>query len=234
MEKLDLCLSDHHIYARLSPKTIEPLAESKDEIWVMRQIAERVGGFEPKLFEEPLLALKKATTGAFENGSFDELFNGTILKLRQRPANEYQTPSGKIELYSSGAIGIGANPLPAQLPLSFNENWFTLLNSALPSWTHSQFRDVYGPIPQIVWINVFDAKNLEIENGQNVSLFNGSGEVTVEAVVTNKVSRRVLWCPRPLTGKNGVPLNSLSSSDPQTLGATSRFNSTKVKIQKLR
>lgn len=200
---------------------------------MMRQIAQRIGRFELELFEEPLLALKKATAGAFENGSFDELLNGAVLRLRQRPVNVYQTPSGKIELYSSGAVGIGANPLPVQLPLSYDENWFTLLNSALPSWTHSQFRDVYGPIPQIVWISVFDAKNLGVESGQNVSLFNERGEVAVEAVVTDRVSKGVLWCPRPLTGKNGVPLNCLSSSDPQALGATSRFNSTKVKIQKV-
>ena len=234
MEKLDLCLSDHHVYARLSPRVIEPLGESKDEIWVMRQIAQRIGCLEPGLFEEPLFALKKATVDAFESGRFDELLNGAVLRLRQRPVNEYQTPSGKIELYSSGEGRIGANPLPVQLPLSYDENWFALLNSALPSWTHSQFRDVYGPIPQIVWISLFDAENLGVESGQNVSLFNERGEVTVEVVVTDKISSGVLWCPRPLTGKNGVPLNILSSSDPQTLGATSRFNSTKVKIQKVR
>lgn len=168
---------------------------------------------------------------AFENGRFDDLNKGAVLKLRQRPISEYQTPSGKIELYSSRALEMGASPLPVQLPLNEDENWFTLLNSSLPSWTHTQFRDVYGPIPEIVWINPIDAENLGIKNGDDVILFNELGALTVEAIVTENVSRRVLWSPRPLTGKNGVPLNSLASSNPQTLGAGPRFNSIIVKIK---
>jgi anaerobic selenocysteine-containing dehydrogenase len=153
------------------------------------------------------------------------------LKLRQRPNDEYQTASGKIEVFASKALEMGASPLPVQLPIDVNEGWFTLLNSSLPSWTHSQFRDVYGPIPQIVWISPVDARDLGIKRGDDVTLFNELGEVTVEAIVTEKVSKGVLWSPRPLTGKNDVPLNSLASSDPQSLGKGPRFNSIRVKIR---
>jgi anaerobic selenocysteine-containing dehydrogenase len=231
LEKTDLNFSDHHSYTRLSMKAIEPLGECKHEIWVMQQLTERLGCAESWLFEDPWQALEKATLEAFENGGFDDLLKGAILKLRQRPVNEYQTPSGKIELYSSKALEIGASPLPVQLPLDENEGWFTLLNSSLPSWTHSQFRDVYGPIPEIVWISPVDAASVGIKNRDNVTLFNELGAVTVEAVVTDDVSKGVLWSPRPLTGKNGVPLNTLASSNPQTLGSGPRFNSIRVKIK---
>jgi anaerobic selenocysteine-containing dehydrogenase len=231
LEKSDLNFSDHHLYTRLSTKAIEPLGECKHEIWVMQQLAERVSCEDPWVFEDPWQALEKATTEAFENGRFENLLKGAILKLRQRPTNEYQTPSGRIELYSSKALETGASPLPVQLPLNENECWFTLLNSSLPSWTHSQFRDVYGPIPQIVWINPIDAGGLGIKNGEAVTLFNDLGTLTLETVITENVSKGVLWSPRPLTGRNGVPLNSLASSDPQTLGAGPRLNSIRVKIK---
>src|SRR5208337_123603 len=107
--------------------------------------------------------------------------------------------------------------------------WFTLLNSALPNWTHSQFRDVCGPIPQVVWINPVDADNLGVKNGADVILFNEQGALIIEAVVTERVSKGVLWSPRPLTGKNGVPLNSLAEGNPQSLGAGPRFNSIRVR-----
>ena len=68
-------------------------------------------------------------------------------------------------------------------------------------------------------------------NGDAVTLFNELGELTVDAVITEKVSKGTLWSPRPLTGKNGVPLNSLASSNPQTLGAGPRLNSIRVKIK---
>ena len=232
MEKLDLCPSDHHVYVRLSNQTVEPLGESRQEVWVMQQLAQKLRRFEPQLYEEPLHALRKATEGAFENGSFEQLIEGSILRLRQRPTGEFQTSSKKIELCSSRAFEIGANPLPTQLILDEEKDWFILLNSALPKWTHGQFRDVYGQIPQIVWVNSSDAMRLGIKDGDDIALLNGFGEVIVEACLTEKVTEGVLWCPRPLTGKNGVPLNVLASSDPQTLGATSRFNSTKVKMRK--
>jgi anaerobic selenocysteine-containing dehydrogenase len=197
----------------------------------MQRLAERLNCEESWVFEGPWQALEKATMEAFENGRFDNLLKGAVLKLRQRHVNEYQTSSGKIELYSSKAIEIGASPLPVQLPLNETERWFTLLNSALPNWTHSQFRDVYGPIPAIVWINPIDAASLGINNGDDVTLFNELGALTVEAIITEKVSKGVLWSPRPLTGKNGVPLNSLASNNPQILGAGPRLNSIKVKIK---
>jgi anaerobic selenocysteine-containing dehydrogenase len=231
LEKTDLNFSDHHPYTRLSPKAVEPLGECMHEIWVMQQLAERLGCEESWVFEDPWQALKKATVEAFENGCFDDLLKGEVLKLRQRPTDEYQTPSRKIELYSSKALETGSSPLPVQLPLEENEGWFTLLNSSLPNWTHSQFRDVYGPIPKIVWINPADADSLGTKNGDDITLFNALGAVTVEAVVTENISKGVLWSPRPLTGKNGVPINSLTSNDPQTLGAGPRFNSTRVKIR---
>jgi anaerobic selenocysteine-containing dehydrogenase len=230
LEKSDLNFSDHHLYVRLAVKAIEPLGECKHEIWVMQQLAERLNCEESWVFEDPWHALEKATMEAFENARFDDLFEGAVLKLRQRRVNEYQTPSGKIELYSSKAVEMGVSPLPAQLPLSGTEQWFTLINSALPNWTHSQFRDVYGPIPAVVWINPTDAASLGIRNGDDVTLFNDLGAVTVEAIVTEKVSRGVLWAPRPLTGKNGVPLNSLASNYPQVLGAGPRLNSIRVRI----
>jgi anaerobic selenocysteine-containing dehydrogenase len=231
LEKSDLNFSDHHLYTRLSEKAIDPLGECKHEIWVMQQLAERLGCGESWVFEDPWQALEKATTEALENGRFDDLVKGRVMKLRQRPVNEYQTPSGKIELCSSRAPEMGASPLPVQLPLNEDENWFTLLNSSLPSWTHSQFRDVYGPIPEVVWVNPVDAESLGIENGDDVILFNELGALTVEAIVTEKISRGVLWSPRPLTGKDSVPLNTLASSDPQTLGAGPRFNSIRVRIK---
>jgi anaerobic selenocysteine-containing dehydrogenase len=231
LEKSDLNFSDHHPYTRLSTKAVEPLGESKHEIWVMQQLAKRLNCKEPWLFEDPWRALEKATMDAFANGRFNDVVKGATLKLTQRPIEEYQTPSGKIELYSTKALAIHANPLPVQLPLDENEHGFTLLNSSLPNWTHSQFRDVYGPIPKIVWINPVDADDLRIENGDAVTLFNKLGELTVDAIITEKVSKGTLWSPRPLTGKNGVPLNSLASSNPQTLGAGPRLNSIRVKIK---
>ena len=228
---MDLNFSDHHVYARLSEKAVEPLGESRDEIWVMHQLAKKLTSPESWLFEDPWHALGVAMADTFENGCLDDLIRGSVLKLRQKPRQEYQTPSRKIEFYSSKAPDEGAAPLPVQMPIDMDEGWFILLNSALPNWTHSQFRDVYGRIPEIAWMNPTDAGNLGIQEGDEVVLFNELGVLTVAAVVTEGISQGVLWSPRPLTGKNGMPLNVLGSSSPQSIGSGPRFNSIRVKIR---
>jgi anaerobic selenocysteine-containing dehydrogenase len=231
LEKRDLNFSDHHLYSRLSEKAVEPLGESKHEIWVMQELARKLERTEEWLFEDPWEALGKSLEEAFADGTLQDLLEGAVLKLRMRKMNEYQTPSGRIEFYSLKAEELGVTRLPSQLPCKVGEGWFILLNSSSSNYTHSQFRDVYGPIPQIVWINQIDTDKLGIKDGEYVTLFNDLGEVTVQAVVTEKVSRSTLWSPRPLTGCDGRPMNALALSTPQRIGSGPTFNSIKVKIR---
>jgi len=231
LEKSDINLSDHHRYVRLSQRAIEPLGESRHEIWIMRKIAELIDCNESWLHEDSWDALRKAHEGAFLDGAFDDLFNERILKLKQRPNDEYQTESNKIEFYSSKALDLGFEPLPHQIEINDNKEWYTLLNSALPKWTHSQFRDVYGPMPDIVWINTEDASKLTIKSGDKITLFNEYGKLMLKAIITDDVIEGVLWAPRPLVDDRDTPMNLLASSFPQKIGAGPRFNSIKVKIR---
>jgi anaerobic selenocysteine-containing dehydrogenase len=231
LEKTDINLSDHHRYVRLSNQAIEPLEESRHEIWVMQQIADRIGRSESWFHEDPWMALRKGLEGAFENGELGDILKGAVLRLKQKPNDEYQTPSGKIEFYSSGALEKGIEPLPFQMPLGQNDNDFVLLNSSLPKWTQSQFRDVYGPIPEVVWLNSFDAMEIGVHDGEEVTLTNELGELTLKAITTYDITKGVLWSPRPLTDKNGSPLNILASGKPQLIGSGPRFNSIMVKVR---
>jgi anaerobic selenocysteine-containing dehydrogenase len=232
LEKTDINFSDHHLYSRLSNKAIEPLGESKSEIWVMQQLAEMIGLKQDWLFEDPWKALQEAFSDTYKKGDLQDILEGAVLELKLRPYNEYQTPSGKIEFVASKASDIGALPLPSQNMEEVDREWFILLNSSLPKYTHSQFTDVYGPIPQIVWINPNDAKKLDIRDGEIVEIFNELGTVTLNVEITDKVSIGMLWAPRPLIGLNGVPLNSLVPGTPQEIGGGPAFNSVKVKIKR--
>jgi len=235
LEKADVVFSDHHPYCRLSNKAVEPLGESKDEVSLMHELARQMSIEDTWLCEDAWEALQKSLTDAFENGSVHDLLDGKVMKLKSRMVNEYQTPSGKMEFYSSRAIELGLNPLPEQLRVEQSEEgWYTLLNSSLPNYTHSQFTDVYGPIPQIVWINSEDSENIQMEDGEVLEVFNDLGKVTLRATVTDKVSPGVLWVPRPVTGMDGNPMNSLASSKPQTIGRGPTFNTTRVKVRRIK
>ena len=230
LEKEDLVISDSHAYVRRSARAVEPLGESRCEVDVMRGLAGRLGVEEAWVYEDPWEAVGGAMEGAFEEGSFADLMSGSVLRLRSRPGELYQTPSGKIEFSSGAAEGIGVDPLPSQLPLYRGDDELVLLTSAIPGYLHSQFRDVHGPIPAIVWINEEDAERHSVLGGESIILYNERGSIEVEAVVTGRVPRGVVWSPRLLTGLNGSPQNLLMPSDTQAIGGGPAFNSTRVKI----
>jgi anaerobic selenocysteine-containing dehydrogenase len=120
------------------------LGESKHEIWVMQELAKKLDRKEMWLFEDPWEALEKTLTESYQEGNLQDVLDGSVLKLKYRPYNEYQTPSGKIEFAASKAADIGVGALPIQETFKSSDDWFTLLNSSIPKYTHSQFTDVYS------------------------------------------------------------------------------------------
>jgi len=198
----------------------------------MKEMTGKLGRGEAWLYEDPLEALKKAFEGAIEEGTPHVLQEGATFKVSERSREEYQTPSGKIEFYSSIAKE-GIAPLPSQLSVEVAVGSFILLNSALPLWTHSQFRDVYGEIPQIVWVNAEDAERLEIRDGDTVVIHNDLGEIEVTASVGDRVKSGILWSPRPLIDRLGRPQNQLIQGMRQALGGGPHYSSVVVRVRRL-
>ena len=231
LEKEDIVVCDSHPYVRLSSRVIHPLHESKDEIWVMRQIARRIGAESQEIFRDHWEELGKIFENSFTDGSFQDLLDGETLTLREKPKEAYQTVTGKIEFRSNTASPEHC-PLPFQMGIDKTSNEFILLNSALPKWTHTQFRDVYGEIPSEVWINPKDAGSLGIESGNKITLFSNDSELELTSVITERVGTGVLWMPREIKGLKGVIQNSLTPGTTQKLGGGPVFNSVKVQIKK--
>ncbi len=232
LEKRDICISDHHSYSRLSEQAIAPLGDSWHEIRVMQQLAKRLGLTADWLYEDPWAAMEKALAHTYREGGVKHLLSGGILEVKLRPKDTYQTPSGKIELAATASLA-GSTPLPTQHPLVREDSWLVLLNSSVANYTHSQFTDVFGPIPQMVWVHPDDAAHRSIEDNDLVAIFNQMATVTLHAKVSDRVLPGTLWAPRPLTGLNGVPLNALVPGIPQGIGGGPIFNSVKVKIKRL-
>ena len=127
---------------------------------------------------------------------------------------------------------MGISHLPSQDTARDEEGTFTLLNSSISKYTHSQFVDVYGPIPQVVWVNPGDAGKLCLKDGEVVEIFNDLGSIALRVEVTENISSGDLWAPRPVFGLCGNPLNTLVPGTPQKLGGGPVFNSVKVKLRR--
>lgn len=230
LEKDDIYVSDCHPFVRLGRKAIEPQAESLDEHILMKILATGLEVNEEWVYSDPWDDMEIGFKDSFIDGTFADLLSGKSLVVKNRPINEYPTPSGKIE-FSSSTISKGVSPLPYQLDTSVLDGEFIMLNSAIPNYTHTQFRDVYNDIPCYAWINPDDVTELGIDVKQSVILYNDLGQISVEPKPTIKVSKGVIWCPRELIDTNGNHQNSLTMGTPQTIGGGPMFNFTRVRIK---
>ena len=229
-EKQDIVVTWVHRYIRISPPVIEPLGESRDEVWVMHELARKLGVREQWVLANPWKELEKAFEGAFVDGTFQDLLAEKTLHLKLKPPDRYNTPSGKLEFYASRALEMGINPLPRHCPVKPGVGEFILLNSALRNYTNSQFSESYGPIPTVVTINPTDAARLKITGNGRVKLANDLGCVEVDVEISNAVPGGVLWMPRLSICLNGKPMNELTAPITQVIANGPTFNSTLVKI----
>jgi anaerobic selenocysteine-containing dehydrogenase len=230
LEKTDMILSDCHPYVRLAEKTIEPLAESRDEYPLMLELAKRMGVDEPWVHVDPWEDMTYNFRDAFIDGEFNDLLDGKSLKLRYKALDEYQTGTGKIE-FTSTTISEGVSPLPRQLEVSTESGEFIMLNSSLPQYLHTQFRDVYNEIPRTIWVNPEDAEKHRLTDGGNHTVYNERGELDVIIKVTGRIIPGVIWAPRELIDEKGNPQNGLSPGTPQLIGGGPMFNTIKVRFK---
>jgi anaerobic selenocysteine-containing dehydrogenase len=128
---------------------------------------------------------------------------------------KFDSPSGKVELYSSQAARLGLPPLPVHkadkdsrypLALSFGRTLthfhsFYDEGKALPSLAK------HNTAPQL-WISPADADARRLTDGDSVKIHNDRGEFAAKACVTNDVLPGVVWM------RDGwVGLNHLTSGE---------------------
>lgn len=184
-------------------------------------------------------------------------------KFREDPqANPLKTPSGKIEIYSSKLADIAASwelekdetisPLPVYA--STFEGWDSPQRSEFPlqlfgfhykSRTHSTYGNIdvlQAAARQEVWINPLDAKRRGITNGDKVSVFNGRGEVRIEAKVTPRIMPGVAamgqgaWHNADMGGDridHGACINTLTTHRPSPLAKGNPQHTNLVEIKKI-
>ncbi|KKM84964.1 hypothetical protein LCGC14_1293830, partial [marine sediment metagenome] len=199
-------LAQPYPYAQLQQKVIEPLYESKSDVTIVAELAQRLGfGEYFKGGEEGLIDLIMKSR-SFEGTSREKL-KTQAYKLPSLPegANfpmNFRTPSGKIELYAEQLVEDGeALPVylpPIEAPITPGEMKYplTLINGHTRFRTHSMFANVeslldLNPEP-IVDINPIDAEKRKIINNDIVTVFNDRAQTTLKARITEGVNPGVL------------------------------------------
>ena len=229
-EKRDVVCGYWHNYIYLNEPVIKPLGYSLSEAEVMGKLAEQLN-LSSSVVADPLKVIREAVGDEV----FSKLLREGVAEIPYRPLSEYQTPTGKIELYSTSAAARGLSPLPN--PPSgevLSEGEYLLITSAHPHYMHTQFEDVYGVIPSDVTINDSDARKLGVSDRDVVELYNEFGRVLMRVKVSSDVPQGVLWSPRHAEGVDGKRVSVLMSDDVEEVGEGSVLNSTRVKVRKVK
>ena len=155
-EHHNLVHSEIHRIVQYAPKMVEPRGEARSELYIWRDIAERLGLSEHFQITE-LDAIRLALQSHYCNGM-------TLEDLRKHPEGirtsippipfadgKYGTASGKVELYSEALEKLGEDPLPLheeplEGPMSTPERYekypLIMITGRLKHRLHSQYTGV--------------------------------------------------------------------------------------------
>jgi anaerobic selenocysteine-containing dehydrogenase len=199
------------------PKVLEPPGEARPAVWILRQLAGRLGidDFYPWGDDEgPLDAIlaHPATGHATVTALRAE---GGIRALRVshvgHPTHVYPTPSGKVELHSARAAALGLPPLPvyeaptvSPYPLVFRQG--RTLTQFHGFYDHGQALPTLARLdsePRL-WIAPADAASRGLADGDAIRVFNERGAFAARAHVTPRIPAGTVWMRDGWSGLNAV------------------------------
>lgn len=192
LERYDpLSVVDGNIFLR--QPVIEPQGEAKSALWIYKQLGERLGlgDFFQYADEEDYIRQQLAPLGM----SFDELrMKGKLVPPEKEETEEivFNTPSGKIEVYSETLANAGFSPWPTwEEPPYPKHDEFFLLTGKVAQHTqfgtqNNQLLHKYEDQPR-VWIHTSAAESRAIQTDDLVTVTSPAGEVKVRALVTEAI-----------------------------------------------
>ncbi|MBI4635950.1 MAG: molybdopterin-dependent oxidoreductase [Candidatus Rokubacteria bacterium] len=220
LEEVGCKSTNTHLY--LTPRVLDPPGETRSVTWILRELASRLGlaDFFPWQSDEgPIDAiLDHPSTGHATVATLAA--EGGMRALRVShvayPDRKFDTPSGKVDLYSERALALGLPPLPVHedlpastFPLAFRQgrtltqfHGFYDHGRALPSLAKAD------PEPWL-WISPADAAARGLADGAAIRLYNERGELGARARVTPKIPPGTVWMRDGWEG-----LNTLTSGSP--------------------
>jgi anaerobic selenocysteine-containing dehydrogenase len=199
-------LSFPYPYLQLQRRVIEPLYESKSDVTIVSELAERLGyGEYFKGGEEGMIDL--IMNHPTLEGVNRSLLEEGAVKLKPLPEGgsfplSFGTPSGKIELYAEQLIEDGqALPVylpPIEAPITPEKKKFplTFIQGHSRFRTHSSFANVQSLLDlnsePLVEINPQDAKSRCILNNDYVTVYNDRAKTSLKARLTESVPAGVI------------------------------------------
>ncbi len=221
LEHTDIQGAYGHYFVQQSNQAIAPVGESRSNVWLFAQLAERCGFDQDCFHDTPDEMIRQAlnldATGHSQNPGMEHITPESLaaqghIPLRfpagqQRPfvTGPVPTPTGKIEFYSEALAAEGKDPLPAFIPptesrLSPAAARFPLefLPRKADNYMNSTFANLDGhrkmeaATNHRLEIHFTDAAARNIHDGDPVRIWNDRGTLHLTALISEKVTPGVV------------------------------------------
>ncbi len=191
------CLSGIQPVVTYRQACIEPLFESKPNLWIMQQIAKRLGDEVYESFDFTIEEFVAHQMSPYP-GALEELrARGVFIKETEpvygaMKGKRLKTKSGKIEIFSAKYADNGHDPLPVYTaPQAPPASKYRLLVGRHAYFTHGTTSNnpfLHDIMPEnTLWLNVDEAAKLGLKNGQMVRVRSRVGEERLRLEATEKI-----------------------------------------------
>ena len=204
LEELGCKSTNTHLY--LMPKILDAPGEAKPVTFLLRELARRLGltDFWPwdtdagpidAILDHPSTGHATVADLAMEGG-----MRALNISHVAYPDLKFDTPSGKIDLYSDRAAALGFSPLPVHDDLPASSFPLTLRQGRTLTHFHG-FYDHGRALPTLakadpepeLWIAPDDAAARAIADGAAIRIHNERGNMQARARVTPRIPAGTVW-----------------------------------------
>jgi anaerobic selenocysteine-containing dehydrogenase len=248
-EQSDIIGSYWNPYIQYKPKVIDAPGEVKSELEIYHRIALAMGFKKGKINEYlvdyddySVMKYLKEIVDKKDGIEWDQIIKGPVLHESHESVafhdKKFNTPSGKIELYSEQANELwSVDPLPNYCESSTEEKGeFQLLTPNAKDRIHSQFHfleliKAVSEKPGIL-MNYQDADKHGLKNGEWITVFNERGEFSLPVKLNSYIKQGCLSVPNGWWIRNGGSVNKTSLGRLTDMGYGTAFHDNQVNIRK--
>jgi len=250
-EQSDIIGSYWSPYVQFKPKVIQSPGEVMPESEIYFHLAKKLNmNIGTSLIPEPgnknIEEWLENRIKGYSELNLDDLKEGPVLApgLQQIAFEDlnFETPSGKIELYSSEAQSIwGVSPLPDYTPNELNTgDELYPLNFVTPN-TGSRIHSQFGNLKIIketvqepaVGISPGDAAKRSINAGHKIRVFNQTGEIISVARISNRIPAGLVVLPNGIWYNEGGGGNHLIAGRETDMGHGASFHDNTVEVERV-
>jgi anaerobic selenocysteine-containing dehydrogenase len=251
-EQSDIICSYWSPYIQFKPKILEPAGEIMMESEIYFYLAKRLGiEISDSLIplpgnENTEKWLEKRINGV-SSLTLDRLREGPVigpgLQMIAYEDLKFDTPSGRIELYSEQlSERWGVLPYPAYIPLSADASKddhypLVLISPNTGSRIHSQFGNLdvirHNSDSPAFEISIQDAEERGIKSGDPVNVFNKRGSVRTVARITGRIRQGLVILYNGIWIEEGGGSNMLTHGLETDMGFGAAFHGQRVEVEKI-